>query len=256
MKKSDDCIAVDVGNTRISCAVFKSDQLVDLQHHAHADGVLVAKMIASRAQGTGSPIALCSVVPAVAGTMTAIFAESRVQFCEVIADKQSIVSGIYPTMGADRVANMAAARIYARDRAALVLDFGTATTLTAVDACGKFLGGFITLGLAATFSALHNSTAQLPDLSGIISDVPDLSLAFTTAEAIQSGTLLAHTGAVEHWIKTAREQIGTEAAVIATGGLSGMMSAYSKTFDYVEPNLTLFGIKLIAQAATDPADRV
>ena len=74
--------------------------------------------------------------------------EFEIDAFQVSSINQSIIHGSYPNIGADRIATVAAAvRQYADHEVLLVFDFGTATTLTAVDRAGKFLGGFISIGL-------------------------------------------------------------------------------------------------------------
>ncbi|HEY9871675.1 MAG TPA: type III pantothenate kinase, partial [Candidatus Obscuribacterales bacterium] len=131
---------------------------------------------------------------------------------------------------------------------AMVLDLGTATTLTAVSPEGRFAGGLITLGLGQTLAALHANAAALPDvrLEGRSPHTP--ALAFDTETAIASGTVLAHVGLVEYWVKLARKQLGPDTVTVATGGWAETLARYTRVFDHIDPYLTLKGIYLMAEA--------
>ena len=168
-----------------------------------------------------------------------------------------MISGLYETIGTDRIANCAAALRYHMEgrEAAVVLDFGTATTLTAVGADGSFLGGMITLGLSKTFTSLHKQTAQLPELSVLEWDNQASPLAFDTSRAIERGCVIGHIGMVKYWIERAKENLPANTAFIATGGLAPLIAPASQVFDSVDATLTLRGIKVVAEEAMGRADQ-
>jgi len=105
-------------------------------------------------------------------------------------------------IGADRIANaVAAARLYPLP--AIVMDVGTATTVSVIDATGSLVGGSISLGLQNSARALHQVTAQLP-LSDLASPPAQIgatrrtasAAAFSTAQlrcskALQTGCLVS-----------------------------------------------------------------
>ncbi len=204
-------------------------------------------------------IAVSSVVPGVLPSIIEQWPNAKDKIFEVSASSQTLISGLYETMGSDRVANAAAAfKLHTRDaEAAIVIDFGTATTLTAVNNRGNFLGGMITLGLTKTFQALHYSTAQLPELS--VQELENLSLssplAFDTQTAIERGCVIGHIGMVRYWIERALKSLPSKTTVVATGGLARLIAPAIKLFDHVDINLTLKGIKIIGEAAADQVDR-
>jgi type III pantothenate kinase len=129
----------------------------------------------------------------------------------------------------------------------LVFDFGTATTLTAVDKTGKFLGGFITLGLGKTFDSLHRYTAQLPDLKQALGTPLADGLGQNTESSIISGCVLGHVGLLESWVHQSRKTLGVECAVVATGGYARYLVPHTTLIDHLEPDLTLIGINLLSE---------
>ncbi len=249
----DDLLAIDIGNSRISCGLFKTGALVQTWHYPTREAMSAARAIADGAHGR-PPVALCSVVPAAASEIKTQLALAGCGLFEVSAQGPVPISDIYQTMGADRVANAVAAwKLYGQKSSVIVVDMGTATTLTAVSADGRFCGGFITLGLGQTLAALHISTAQLPATR--LEQTVTPQLAFDTDSAIVNGTFLAQIGLVEYWVRLARKTLKGEVTTVATGGWSEPVGRHSAYLDITDPCLTLKGIYLVAQAAAGLKDR-
>ncbi|MBI4532443.1 MAG: type III pantothenate kinase [Candidatus Melainabacteria bacterium] len=259
-------LAVDIGNSQITCARFVNGQLANITNSNTADAEQAACYIAKAA--AGDIVALCSVVPNVGNLIENHLKSSGCQLIRVATTSQKLLCGVYDSMGADRVANAVAAwKLYCQKSPAVVLDFGTATTLTAVSSQGKFLGGLITLGLGQTMLALSRQAAQLPNVS--IHHTSDLthkysggsipkngpSLAFSTEKAIVNGALLAHLGTIAAWIKLASDELKAKPITVATGGWSDTLARHTKLFDVVEPYLTLKGIYFIAEAGAGLKDQ-
>ncbi len=250
-------IAIDIGNSRICCGEFDGDKLKDVWNYPVADSTAAASDLVTRAKELGiAQFALGSVVPSAARVLLAAFGQNNLRCFEVTAHSQSIVKDVYDTMGADRIANAAAAAVlYLKEGAAIVLDFGTATTLTAVDSDRKFRGGLITLGLSSTFNALHDSAEQLPQLNLPEVGAKVMPLMFDTPGSIRSGCLLAQIGAIEYWVHECKKQLPSNATVIATGGLSTYLAPLTPVINHIDSSLTLRGIQIIAEEAMALTDR-
>ena len=93
-------------------------------------------------------------------------------------------------------------------------------------------------------NAVPRSTASIIELA--TTEVEKLT---ETDSAIISGSVLGHVGLFEKWISHSRQELGREAVVIATGGYARYLAPYTKEIDYLEPNLTLIGINLLADEA-------
>ena len=249
-------LVVDIGNSRISCAMVLDGELVDLSHHLLTDIETAEHDIARDADAMKvSQIALCSVVPSKTHSLLSALKDHHNVF-EVSKQSQTLISGTYESLGADRIAVIAAAlKLYAKESPAIVIDFGTATTLTAVSMSGEFLGGLITLGLGNTVKSLHQSTEQLPDVGSELNTSSPSPLQFDTARSIVSGCILGHVGLVEHWVNRAKQELGANSVVVATGGHVHTIAALAKCFDHIEPNLILYGIDFIAEAAMARVDQ-
>lgn len=239
-------LAVNIGNSRITWALFRKGMLIEAWHEETSRPKEAARLIADLART--QPVAICSVVPAALDILVNDLTSFGLEFHLLSTSAQTLISGTYDRLGVDRVANAVAAwKLFAREAPALVIDLGTATTLTAVSSEGKFMGGLITLGLGKTLASLHQEAAQLPAISLEGKSPAASALAFDTETAIASGTILAHVGLVEHWLKLARKQLGGESVTVATGGWADTLVRYTRAIEHVDPYLTLKGIYLLSE---------
>jgi type III pantothenate kinase len=145
-------------------------------------------------------------------------------------------------VGTDLIADAVAA--YDRFRAnCIVVDFGTATTFTAVAEPGELLGVAIGAGLNVTVNALVSRTAQLPHIE--LAPPPSV-IGRNTVHAMQAGLVIGYVCMIEGMLDRIRAALGS-AQVIATGGLSKVIAPLTDCFDAVDPWLTLDGLRLIAE---------
>jgi type III pantothenate kinase len=146
-------------------------------------------------------------------------------------------------IGSDLMCNVMAA--FSRfSRPVIVVDFGTALTFTAVDSEGKILGVNIVPGLKTAVRALFTDTSKLPEVE---LKLPQSALGQNTIHAIQAGVLYGYTGLVKGMIETMAAETGLKFTVVATGGLAAILTTLEKTFDEVDRNLTLEGLRLITE---------
>lgn len=145
-------------------------------------------------------------------------------------------------LGADLIADGVAAYARVRD-ACIVVDFGTATTFSAVAADATYLGVAIAPGINMAMSALAGGTAQLPQIR---LSAPPKPIGTNTVHSIQSGIVLGYVGMVESLIARFREQMGVPAPALATGGLARLIAPLTSCFAVTDEWLTLDGIRLIA----------
>ncbi|MFN8356696.1 MAG: type III pantothenate kinase [Spirosomataceae bacterium] len=169
--------------------------------------------------------------------------------------KEPIVVGptVYPHLkleivspheiGTDLVANAVYAyHTYHQD--CIVVDFGTALTFTIVSGEGKILGVSIAPGLKTAVKSLFANTAQLPEVP---LQMPESAIGQNTVHAIQAGVLWGYVGLVEKMIERIKMEIGMPHKVLATGGLSSILTPLRYQFDEVDVNLTMNGLKIIAE---------
>jgi len=123
-----------------------------------------------------------------------------------------------------------------------VVDFGTATIFDAVSAEGDYLGGAIAPGVVIAMEALFARTAKLPrvDLTR-----PPKAIGSNNVQAIQSGILFGYVGLVEGMVTRFRQELGPDMKVIATGGLAEIIAQETDVIQFVDPWITLKGLRLI-----------
>jgi type III pantothenate kinase len=147
-------------------------------------------------------------------------------------------------IGADRIVNTLAAH-HRFGTAAIVVDFGTATTVDLVSAKGEFLGGVLAPGVEISSEALIERAA----LRRVELARPRSVVGKNTVEAIQSGAIFGFAGLVDGLIDRIRDEFdafaGDDVAVVATGATAPLIVPESETIDHHEPHLTLTGLRLV-----------
>ena len=208
--------------------------------------LLEANIPRSAVQNTILSSVVPNVTPIIRAMLTSLFGNSPVV----------VGPGVYPLLpieilrpheiGADLVANaMAAYTLY--KRTCVVVDFGTALTFTTVSGEGKILGVAIAHGLKTAIRSLFTNTAQLPEVP---IDVPASVLGTSTTHAIQAGVVLGYEGLVRTLVGRIQTELNGDCMAVATGGLSGRIPSLRDIFSEIVPSLTLEGIRLIGEFAT------
>ncbi|MBN2716409.1 MAG: type III pantothenate kinase [Deltaproteobacteria bacterium] len=144
-------------------------------------------------------------------------------------------------VGADRVVNAVAAR-EKYPGASIVVDFGTATTFDCLSSKGEYLGGIICPGIGISLDALVTRAAKLPKVEIAR---PSHVIGKNTEQAMQSGILFGYAAMVDGLIARLSAEMEPGIQIIATGGLSAVISGEAKSLEYHEPNLTLDGLRII-----------
>ncbi len=250
-------LAIDVGNTNIVLGVFDGQALVEswrLQtvrdRTSDELGLLVSGLFAraSLVESRVTGIAIASVVPPLTSTMAEMVGRYFNQHALVVDPVQNTGMPIlydHPSeVGADRVVSaIGAFEQYGRKGEPLIVcDFGTATTLDAVNARGEYLGGAICPGVTISADALFQRAARLPRI-----DVrkPATAIGRTTVGAMESGLFYGYVGMVEGLVRRIAAELGGRPVCVATGGLAAVISPETSLIDHVDPDLTLKGLKIV-----------
>lgn len=155
------------------------------------------------------------------------------------------LGNLYPSLGLDRALALWAAGIH-YGWPCLVIDGGTALTLTGADRAGSLVGGAILPGLGLQTQALSDHTARLPKIDWD----PDLALpprwANDTPTAICSGILYTVLAGVQSFIADWRQR-GSDGPVLLTGGdgewlYSQLQNSGTDPNLHWDPHLVLRGI--------------
>ncbi|HJB15678.1 MAG TPA: type III pantothenate kinase, partial [Candidatus Blautia excrementipullorum] len=144
-------------------------------------------------------------------------------------------------MGADRVADAVAALTY-YPVPLVIVDMGTATTVSVVDEKKRYLGGMILPGVRVSLDALTSRASQL---SGISIEEPKKLIGKNTVDCMKSGILYGNAAAVDGIIDRIEEELGQKVTAIATGGMSGKIIPHCRRKIIQDEDLLLKGLLVI-----------
>jgi type III pantothenate kinase len=153
------------------------------------------------------------------------------------------------TLGNDRIAAAAGAAALLPGRNVLAIDAGTALTIDLVTADGLFLGGNISPGMKMRFTALHQNTYRLPEISQQ-EEIPVIGQ--STTEAILAGVVNGIAYEIDNSINSLKNKYN-DLAVIMTGGDARYLSRLLKNTIFVEENLVLSGLNAILRNFSEKA---
>lgn len=248
-------LAADIGNTNIVCGLYDGQRLAhtfrfSTDHGKTTDehAALLAQLLALRGVGRGDIHAaiLASVVPPITQTFRSAV-EQVIGLTPLTVGGPGLKTGIrirYDNpreVGADRIVNAVAAHARARG-AAVVVDFGTATTFDCVSTEGDYLGGVIVPGITASLDGL---LARAAKLSRIELSEPPTVIGANTQHAMQSGIIFGYAALVDGLLARIEAEMAVPVKVLATGGLAGQICHHTSKVEEVVPELTLEGLRLI-----------
>lgn len=247
-------LAIDVGNTRLKWALYDKPApgAAVLAH-----GVEFLENIEKLGEGDWAalppPDHMLGCI--VAGEAVKRRVQEQMELWDVAP--KWVVSGVaeagltngydHPTrLGPDRWVAMIGAyhRMLSRGapRPLVVVMVGTAVTVEAIDAQGRFLGGLILPGHGIMLRALESGTAGLHVPTGDVREFPT-----NTSDALTSGGTYAIAGAVECMVQHVRQHCGMEPMCVMTGGAGWKMApSMSANFELVE-SLIFDGLLVIGQ---------
>ena len=248
-------LAVDVGNTNITCGVCRGEEIVasfrittkmprTSDEYGMMLGTLLEKNQVNEKEIRDAIIA--SVVPNVMHSLqNAIIKYLGITSIVVEAGIKTGIRVATPNpqqIGADRIVDAVAAyELYGGP--VLVIDFGTATTYDLVDSEGAFLGGVTAPGIRISAKALWEDAAKLPEIE---IKKPEYVLGKDTITSMQSGLVYGQIGQTEYIIRKVKEENNVpDAKVVVTGGLGRIIANETSAVDVYDPNLTLKGINII-----------
>jgi len=244
-------LLVDIGNTTITIGASEGKSIVAVDRVKTPDCMdrdfclrRFNEFVHGNQLRPPAGASLCSVVPdvapAVVGSISREFGiEPFIVSSEVKTGLTFSISNP-AALGADRIANAAAAHALYRGNL-LVVDFGTATTLCVITEEGEYKGGVIMPGPGMAADSLAEKTAKLPRAQ---LSQPKSALGDDTAAHIASGIIFGQAGAVERLSAEFERETGMELAVVVTGGYADLVAPYIRV-DRKNPHLTLEGLRVL-----------
>lgn len=222
-------LAIDMGNTNIVIGCIDSDQTYFAERittNHNKTGMEYAINIKNILEIHGIDTAkiegaiLSSVVPplnaAISSAVKKILGYHPMLVGSGIKTGMNILMDNPKTVGSDMIVDaVAAIRDYPSP--IIIIDMGTATTMSVVDQAGNYIGGVILPGLRVSLDSLSRNAAQLPDIS---LDIPKKVIGKNTIDCMRSGIMYGNAGMIDGIIDRMEAELGQKASVVATGGLS------------------------------------
>ena len=252
-------MAVNVGNTQTKLGVFEGEEIrarwrMTTESHRTADelGASIASFMELRdinLSGVGALI-IASDVPELSRSYRDLGEDMLgVPFYSVTPEMKTGLPNLYEdpnAVGSDRIVNSVAAKeLYGSP--AIIVDFGTATTVCAVDGDGAYRGGAIMPGIYISLDAL---VARAAKLSGVdLEEKETCAIATNTPDSIRSGFVYGYAGAIDALIRRFKEELGENPSrsprVIATGGPASAIVRHCREIEKLDPDLTLKGLHVL-----------
>ena len=247
-------LVIDMGNSNIEVGIIEGEKILmseristDLKKTSTEYAVLLNTILRLRGIDTGllEGGIISSVVPSL--TFPLKEAVKLAAGFTPLAVAPGMKTGLKiriddpKTLGADMVvAAVAAIELYGAPN--IVIDMGTATTITGIDEKEQFIGGAIVPGVAVSLSALANSTSQLP-MIGL--EKPGKAIGTNTVDCMKSGVIYGQASLLDGMIDRMTEEMSGDPKVIATGGLAKVIVPYCRHRIILDNELMLHGLRMI-----------
>ncbi len=247
-------LVVDIGNTNIvaGCVEGKDILFRERLSTAHRATKLEYSVLFKTAfdmYGIDYKAIDGAIISSVVPSVTNVVKEAIENLCKInvmvvgpgVKTGVSIVIDNPAQLGSDLVVD-AVASVEEYSVPQIVIDLGTATTVSAIDKNKRFLGGAILPGVAVSHDALIGKTSQLPKVAF---EKPKKIIGSNTIDSIKSGILYGNAGAIDGIIERFEEELGEKCTVIATGGLAKVIVPLCRREIIVDEDLLLKGLMLI-----------
>ncbi len=247
-------LAIDIGNTNIVVGCFDDEKIlfverVSTNHTAtdmeYATTIRMALHIHGYTSAMLDGAIISSVVPGVTGTVKR--AIEKYAGIKVMVVSPGIKTGLSilvdnpAQLGSDLVVD-AVAGINHYPVPLIIIDMGTATTLSVIDRNKNYIGGMIMTGVAISADALTSRTAQLPKIAF---DTPQRLIGKNTIDCMRNGIMYSNACALDGLVERVEEEIGEKCTVVATGGIATLITPLCKRKIILDDELLLKGLMII-----------
>jgi type III pantothenate kinase len=241
-------LVLNVGNSRLAMGTFVAGNLESvtrISYEQRADWPAAIAQVWSRISGReNAAVAGASVNPAMMEPLEHAVEQATQKKVEWLGREIDlpikVLTDAPEQTGVDRIANVAAA-YEQMGKACVVVDAGTAITLSVCNDAGDFLGGAIAPGAAMQLNALNEKTAKLPKVTF---EVPVDPVGKSTEQAMLHGIYHGIRGMVKELVESYATELGNWPDIIATGGDAPKLFENWELIHAIAPDLTLYGVAL------------
>lgn len=145
------------------------------------------------------------------------------------------------SLGSDLAAAAVAAMVQF-PQPVIIIDMGTATTMTVVDEGNRFIGGAIIPGVALSMNALSGGTSLLHKVP---IEAPKKCISGTTTACMQSGAVFGNAALLDGMIDRFEAELGKKTTVVATGGIAAKVIPHCRHEIIYDEDLLLKGLGII-----------
>ena len=253
-------LAIDMGNTNIVIGCIKEDKILFVERLStdqskteleYAVGFkTVFELYGIKSDEIKGAI-ISSVVPPLTGIIRK--AVEKIIGIKPIVVGPGIKTGLNilmdnpKTVGADLIVD-AVAGISEYGAPLVIVDMGTATTISVVDKDKNYVGGMIIPGIRVSMDSLVNRTSQLPRIGF---DVPEKVVGTNTVDCMKSGIIHGNAAMLDGMVDRIEEELGYSVKVVATGGLAGVVIPNCKKEIIMDDSLLLKGLNIIYKKNVD-----
>ena len=242
-------LAVDIGNSTVVMGLINNSELIasrktvtdiselEVNYKEEIKTLLKSHSISeSKIEGA----IISSVVP----LLTDILKEavSDIFKLEPITVNSESITGIEiitdnpSQLGSDRIAD-ATAGINEYGAPLVIIDMGTATTVSVINPQNQFLGGLILPGVRTSLNSLINNTSQLPRIK--LGTPSERIIGTNTVSSIENGIVYGTAAQIDGLIQRISDELDFDPKIIATGGNAGAVIPYCKPKIIYDKNLLL-----------------
>ena len=234
-------LAVDIGNTRVKCGLFREKELL-FSEVSEKEAVYAIKDIYEE-----NPGITAIIISSVRESLDADLIPIPETIHHIILDHETplpikIDYGSPETLGHDRIALAVAANAIFPKKNSLVIDAGTCVTYDLISNEGIYLGGSIAPGVSLRLNAMHEGTARLPKVD--FDSVEVDSIGKNTVECMKSGAVNGLKNEIIGTISSFEKQF-KDLQVLLTGGDIKVFDNELKSGFFADPNLVLRGLNYI-----------
>ena len=228
-------LTIDIGNTRIKCAVFENNNLVELFIFRDEELRKEILKILKRYPEITTLVA-ASVGKIEKSAFTFIENQLKVEWIDHESPFPFINEYETPsTLGIDRMILAAGAVLQFPNQNRLIIDAGTCITYDFVDQHNIYKGGAISLGLSLRYKALHHFTAKLPLID---TNYPETYIGNSTSESIHSGVVNGLLFEIDGFLNK-YEADYSKFTIILTGGDTVFLAKRLKNTIFANSNFLL-----------------
>ncbi len=248
-------LAVDIGNTNIVFGCVNDQDEIEVferistNHSAtSAEYAVLIKTLLEMNDFSCEDITdaiMSSVVPSVTNTVKE--AVRKLFGVDVMVAGPGVKTGLNilidnpRQLGSDQAVDAVAA-LHDYPVPLIIIDMGTATTVSVVDNKRNYMGGLIMTGMRVATDALIQRTAQLPKIDF---ELPPSIIGTNTIDCMKNGALYSNACALDGIIDRIEEQLGEKCTVVATGGLAEVVVPLCRREINLDKNLLIKGLTII-----------